>query len=124
MNDRTSKLLLDAYLACGDMASFVDGISLAAYGDTSLVRSAVERQIEIASEALAKAIEVDASIEGLIPEYRDIRGMRNRLAHDYERTNNEFVWNAAKHRAPQLRERLGRLLTDAGWGHVLGDEDA
>jgi len=119
MNDRTSKLLLDAYLACGDMMSFVDGVTLEAYNESSLVRSAVERQIEIAAEALAKAIGLDPSVEEQLPEYHEVRGMRNRLAHDYERTNNEFVWNAANNRAPALRERLGVILTDAGWGHVL-----
>jgi len=123
MNDRTSKLLLDAYLARGDMMSFVDGVTLAAYNESSPVRSAVERQIEIAAEALAKAIELDPSVEALLPEYHEVRGMRNRLAHDYERTDTEVVWNAAKNRAPVLRERLGVIVTGAGWGHVL-DADA
>ena len=119
MNDRTSKLLLDAYIACGDMMSFVEGVTLRQDEGSVLIRSGVERQVTIAAEALAKAIEEDASVEELIPEYHEVREMRNRLAHDYERTNHEVVWNAALNRAPDLRQRLGQILTEAGWGHVL-----
>ena len=122
MNDRTSKLLLDAYHACGDATSFVDGVTLEQYNRSLLVRSGVERQILIIAEAISKADKLDPGLESRLPEYKRLRGMRNRIVHDYERTDNKVVWMTAKRHLPILRDRLAVLLTEAGWGHALDAE--
>jgi len=45
--------------------------------------------------------------------------MRNRIVHDYERTDNKVVWTTAKRHLPILRGRLAKLLAEAGWSHAL-----
>ena len=119
MNDRTSKLLLDAYHACGDATSFVDDVTLEQYNTSLLVRSGVERQILLIAEAITMANKLDPGLEAGLPEYRRLRGMRNRIVHNYDRTNNEVVWTTAQRHLPKLRGRLAALLTEAGWGHAL-----
>ncbi|MBO7674448.1 MAG: DUF86 domain-containing protein [Atopobiaceae bacterium] len=37
-------------------------------------------------------------------EWNEIRGMRNRLVHDYTGTDFEFVWDAIQHEIPKLRQ--------------------
>lgn len=37
-------------------------------------------------------------------EWNEIRGMRNRLVHDYTGTDFEFVWTAIQHEIPKLRQ--------------------
>lgn len=123
MNERTSKLLLDAYHACGDIMAYVDGVSLQDYTSSKMIRDAVERNFLVVAEAISKAMAIDGQILGGLPEYRRLRGMRNRLVHDYERTDNKVVWAASKRYVPVLRERLRGLLTDESWGYALNDTD-
>ncbi|MGH8930183.1 MAG: HepT-like ribonuclease domain-containing protein [Egibacteraceae bacterium] len=48
-----------------------------------LLRSGVERQLEIVGEALNQLAKVDAELAGRVPELGDIVGFRNILAHGY-----------------------------------------
>ena len=47
MTDEVRKRLLDALRACDSIQEFVSGVDFGAYQDDLLLRSAVERQLEI-----------------------------------------------------------------------------
>lgn len=40
-------------------------------------------------------------------DWRAIRGIRNRVAHDYAGVNDEIVWVALERNIPELARRLG-----------------
>ncbi len=62
------KRLFDTLLACQAIRQFTAGLDFAAYEDSRLIRSAVERQFEIVGEALNRASALDPEIAATIPE--------------------------------------------------------
>ena len=59
MNPRSIKLLEDARDACSRIQEFTCGVSLESFLASGLLRSAVERQLEIIGEALGIAAKED-----------------------------------------------------------------
>ena len=59
METRVKKRLFDALAACRAIAEFTMGKDWRAYECDRLLRSAVERQLEIIGEALSRAAEDD-----------------------------------------------------------------
>ena len=109
-SDRVWKRVWDAEDALGKVVSFVAGQSFDDFVSNDLVRSAVERQLEIAGEALRSARQIDASLLADIPELSDVVGLRNRLAHEYSDLDLEQLWTIAQVDAPKLRTVLAKLL--------------
>jgi uncharacterized protein with HEPN domain len=73
-----------------------------------LTRTA-ERSIEIIGEAVKN---IPKSIKKLSPNtpWKDIAGMRDRLAHDYHNTNHTLVWSVIKTHAPSLKPEIVKIL--------------
>jgi uncharacterized protein with HEPN domain len=114
MNLKVAKRLHDALIAARYIGQFVEGRTFADYLADVYFRSAVERQFEILSEALNVAFGADPGIAELIPEISQIVGMRNRIAHSYDRIDDAIVWQAAIEKAPALADRLQSLLDAYG----------
>lgn len=91
--------------ACRRIEPFTKGRERSDYLSDEMLRSAIERQILIVGEALGKALQTDPSLETAIPEARAAIGMRNRLAHAYEDTDDELVWGVAVRDVPALRTK-------------------
>jgi uncharacterized protein YutE (UPF0331/DUF86 family) len=64
-----------------------------------LLRSGVERQLEIAGEALNRLSRVDADLAARIPELASIVGFRNVLVHGYADVDDIKVVDQLGHRA-------------------------
>lgn len=58
-----------------------------------MLRSAVERQLEIVGEALGQAAHDDDSVADKIPALPRIVALRNRVIHGYDSVDNEIVWD-------------------------------
>ena len=109
MDIEQKKRLLDATAACSVIKGFTKGIKFEDYAASLLIRSAVERQIEILGEALNQASATDPSLAKAIPELRRIIGMRNRIIHGYDSVDDEIVWDAVRHHIPALLSALRKL---------------
>ena len=74
-----------------------------------MLRSAVERQIEIIGEAAGK---VSDSFQQQHPEipWRGIVGQRHVLAHDYGEVDHQRIWKVVTDHIPQLIECLEPLI--------------
>ena len=95
-----------------DMLESVRGIEKALAGKTIrdyerswLLRSAVERGIEVISEA-SRHLGRDLKTQHKHVRWKDIAGIGNILRHDYQRVDASIIWKAVKDDLPALREAL------------------
>lgn len=77
-----------------------------------LLRSAVERQVEIAGEALNQLSRIDANLAARVPELANIVGFRNVLVHGYAAVDDARVWDVVEDDVPTLRSVLTGLLEE------------
>jgi uncharacterized protein with HEPN domain len=84
---------------------FLLGIDFEGYKEDRKTRSAVERELQIITEA---AIRLGDEAEALCPgpDWKGFRGMGNILRHVYHRVDDQIVWNTVK----------GGVATDANSG--------
>lgn len=93
MTNDIKKRLYDAWKACETVEEFTAGKTLDDYRDNLMLRSAVERQLEIIGEALGQAAEESEALPDDIPDLSDIISFRNRIAHGYHSLDHETtVW--------------------------------
>jgi uncharacterized protein with HEPN domain len=112
MTDETKKRLHDALMACRAISSFTEGLDFSDYEDEAnlLVRSGVERQLEIVGEAVRRAEDADPELIERLPELRQIVGLRNRIIHGYDSVDDEIVWDVVQNKIPALTAQLTALL--------------
>jgi uncharacterized protein with HEPN domain len=90
---------------------FLGTRSLAEYLEDELCQSAVERQLEIAGDALGQLRKVDIQLFDQIPDGDLVVGFRNVLAHGYATLDHRRVYEIASARAADLLKVLEELLT-------------
>jgi uncharacterized protein with HEPN domain len=81
---------------------FISGCSLDQYLADEKTRAAVERVLEMCSEAMNNLYKVAPDIAGAIPHSRDSVGFRNILAHGYSELDHRKVYDIAVTHAPKL----------------------
>ena len=84
MSARLPKHLDDAAHAAALALKFLAGRSLDDYRADEMLRSAVERQVEIVGEACRRALDESPPLRDRMPEFRLALAMRNRIAHGYD----------------------------------------
>ena len=111
-------LRVDEYLqhildAIARIAEYTTGIKDASALDRAwMARDAVIRNIEIIGEAANKIAKADPAFIGQYAEinWEGIRGMRNKLVHDYFEIDIELVWITVKTDLPELSQRVRAVL--------------
>lgn len=91
---------------------FVQDVDLEGYKKDAKTRSAVERQLQIITEA-AYRMGDEAWIFCPDQDWRGIRGMGNLLRHGYHKVQDEIVWATVKNDLPKLRLAVSRVLAGA-----------
>jgi uncharacterized protein with HEPN domain len=88
---------------------FTSGMDFEAFRSNPMAIAAVERKLQIISEA---AIRLGSEAEQLVPEqpWRDIRGIGNQLRHAYERIDLNTIWAAVTVDLPPLKAAVLRAL--------------
>lgn len=112
------KYLWDALRAGGFLRQFAAGKTFEEYQDDVLLRSAVERQLEIVGEAFSQLAKSNTDLAAQIPELPRIVAFRNILIHGYASVDDTLVWQVLTEKLPQLEAALRALLAD------LGDPDS
>ena len=105
MNNQARKRIFDAIQACLAIEQFTDGTDFEGYMANAMMRSAVERQIEIIGEALNLALQTDSSLEEVLPNAYKIIGMRNRIIHGYDSVDDMIVWDVVQTKIAACRDR-------------------
>jgi uncharacterized protein with HEPN domain len=107
------KYLFDIAEACSLIADFTMGKSFDDYIADAMLRSAVERQFEIAGEALSQLLQLAPELIGRITDARRIVAFRNRLIHGYASVADEVVWGIVERNLTVLRNEAAALLNES-----------
>jgi uncharacterized protein with HEPN domain len=105
--------LWDALKAAEAVQSFLRGRTYEAFVEDDLLRSAVERQLEIIGEALSQLAKVDPQIADNVAELPRIVAFRNILVHGYAAIDYDTVWRLIEDKLPELQSNLAMLLRAA-----------
>lgn len=77
-----------------------------------LVYRAVEREIEIISEALLRIKNVSGEI--ISSDFAKIKALRNRIVHAYDNVNHDIIWSIIKTDLLVLKEDVQNALNKHG----------
>ncbi|QPL05258.1 MULTISPECIES: HepT-like ribonuclease domain-containing protein [Actinomyces] len=114
MHPDSAALLWDARSAATAISHFIAGVDRSDYLEDALRRRAVEREFEIAGEALGRLRHIDPSTAARVPRLAEAVGMRNILIHGYATVVDERVYDTAVSDIPDLIDALTLLLAEAG----------
>lgn len=80
------------------------------YLSDPLLRSGVERQLEIIGEAVGKLSRADPQAAATLTGRRRIIALRNILIHGYASVDDRVIWNILDHDLPVLQAEIRTLL--------------
>jgi uncharacterized protein with HEPN domain len=110
MQKRPDVYLDIALQALRRVPKFLGTRTLAEYLADELCQSAVERQLEIAGDALGQLRKLDAQLFDQLPDGALVVGFRDVLAHGYATLNHRRVYEIASARAAELLKALEEML--------------
>lgn len=110
MQRRADVYLELALIALRKLPRFLQQHSLATYRADDYCQSAVERQLEIAGDALGQLRKHAPDVFSRVPDGALIIAFRNVLAHGYATLDHDKVFEAATTKAPELTRMLETLL--------------
>ena len=93
----------------------MSGVTQEAFLSDTLLKAAVERWMEIISEA---SRHIPAERKAKFPDlnWRDIAGFGNVLRHDYEAVQPDILWDSARDDLPKLRDVIETMIAaEGGW---------
>src|SRR5258708_1721017 len=101
--------LRDVLEAIEKINQFIGDMDLSAYEADEKTKAAVERKVQILTEAIVR---LDDECPGEYPEIdkKGYRGMGNILRHSYHRVNDEMVWSTVKEDLPDLKDLAENIL--------------
>lgn len=103
---RDPKVVLHEILDVGDIAiGICANMSLERFRSSKVEKFAVERAIEIISEAARHLPETELERYPTIP-WRQVKAMGNILRYEYHRLNDEVIWGVARNDLPDLMAKL------------------
>lgn len=100
--------LNDILESIDDVKSFINGMKFKDFLLDKKTINAVVRSIEIIGEA-AKHIPKSVSDKAPDVPWKEIVGMRNKIAHEYFGINIKIVWDTAKHYLPKLKKKVAAI---------------
>lgn len=108
------KSLEDIRRAAALIAKFTQGRTFDDYRSDEMLHAAVERELMIAGEAMARLHRDSAPLAEQIPERRQIIAFRNLLVHGYDGVDDAVVWDILQHHLPLLAQRVDTMLATSG----------
>jgi uncharacterized protein with HEPN domain len=95
--------------AAADIIRIVQSISLDQFLVDKDCRRLVERYLEIVGEALRQLASAEPEMAGRITSLRGFVGLRNIIAHGYERVDYALIWAICRDDIPKLQAELSDL---------------
>ncbi|MEO1353124.1 MAG: DUF86 domain-containing protein [Cyanobacteria bacterium J06635_15] len=109
---RDQQSIQDIWNASQEILSFVAGMNFDALNTDRRTQAAVLYEIIVIGEAANRLSDTFQQKYSSIP-WKEIIGMRNILAHQYEKVDSEVVWDVVIHDIPELIALIQPLLSTA-----------
>jgi uncharacterized protein with HEPN domain len=97
----TETYLRDILRSAQAIEDFLIGLTLDAYRADLKTRSAVERQLQILTEAVFR-LGPDVETLSTTVDWRALRGLGNFIRHEYDDIDDQIVWDAIHQQLPPL----------------------
>ena len=123
MNDgRLSDYLDHMQQAAMDACSFAEGLGKAEFLADKRTQQAIIMSLIIIGEAATKVMDDYVEFAQAHPEvpWRNMRGMRNRIAHGYFDINLDVVWETVIAALPTLLKQLPAVRSETGLDNQAG----
>jgi uncharacterized protein with HEPN domain len=110
MDEKVLKYLYDIKIAIEEIDSFfrVEPRRYANYRQNTLLKRAIERNLEIIGEAMARILKEDPTIQ--IENSKKIIGLRNQIIHGYDSVSDESIWGIINIHLPKLKTEIDSLI--------------
>jgi uncharacterized protein with HEPN domain len=109
MESEVNKLLRDILTSIDAIDSYILGKrSFEIYKSNRIIRSAIEREIEIIGEATRNILKIHPNIQ--ITAKRKIVDLRNIVAHAYDTLDDAAMWAIVINQLPVLKSEVESLL--------------
>jgi uncharacterized protein with HEPN domain len=110
MNEKQLKYLFDIKLAIEDIDSYfkTETRKFENYRNNSLLKRAIERNLEIIGEAINRILKEDPSLP--IENAKKIIGLRNQIIHGYDSVSDENIWGILTVHLPKLKADIESLI--------------
>ncbi|MCL2065068.1 MAG: DUF86 domain-containing protein [Candidatus Cloacimonetes bacterium] len=105
INENDLALLLDIYECCQNIIKVTKGVTFRKYDNSIMIKSTIERQLEIIGQAAKKISKETQERLHFIP-WKQMIGMRNILSHDYGKVLSDKVWLTSQQSIPELLKSL------------------
>jgi len=108
LSENDLSYLIDIIDCILDINEFTDRIEYHQFEKDKMRKLAVERQLEVIGQAANKlSIEVQNNLENI--PWKNIIGLRNKLAHDYGEILAERIWKISKNSLQELFKELEKI---------------
>jgi uncharacterized protein with HEPN domain len=122
--ERVEDYLEHIVLAIERATAYVQGLDSVQFQKTQLAQDAAIRNIEIIGEAAGRIQQQAPEFVTAHPElpWSEMRGMRNRLVHNYFDVNVDVVWNTIKEDLLPLKQQVDMVLLELRQAEKLSVE--
>ena len=110
MNERLLKYLYDIIIAIEEIDSYFETEPriFENYKNNSLLKRAIERNLEIAGEAMNRILKEDPAFP--IKNSKRIIGLRNQIIHGYDSVSDENIWGIITIHLPKLKSEIDSMI--------------
>jgi len=112
MRLESKRYLYDVLQAAKKLQQFSSGKAFTDCTADALLRSAIERQLEIVGEALRRLSKEDPATAARVREHERIIAFRNILIHGYAEVDDHLVWDILQTKLPALLREVDALLRE------------
>lgn len=112
MDDHIMKYLIDIDNSIAEIEGYFLNIpkDFNSYRQNTMLKRAVERNLEIIGEAVNKILKRDETYIHKITEAKSIIGLRNLVIHAYDSISDENIWAVLINHLPKLKSQIQDLM--------------
>jgi uncharacterized protein with HEPN domain len=114
MDERILKWLYDIKLAMQEIELYFENNdkSFPEYQKNTMLKRAVERDLEIIGEAVNRILKRDETFINKITNAKAIIGLRNQVIHSYDSISDENIWSILINHLPKLMKDIDFLINE------------
>jgi len=112
MDERILKWIYDIDFALNEIESYFEGKNknFFDYKENTMLKRAVERDLEIIGEAINRILKRDPLFESKIKDAKAIIGLRNQVIHAYDNISDENIWSIIINHIPKLKSDITKII--------------